>query len=169
MATAPPQPGSSSPQDTEAASTMAMEVEWGNSRFLREGYAPVDLSSSDEEDIAENQKFVDTCAQETRDKIEETRNQLHAWSSRGAQLHGDAFDHKNLMDTFENLIVFDDDDKCFSLDKDEQGLVIVTDITLGLRMAQRPAFSLDDALRTVIDLCGKCQKEIARKEATTSS
>ena len=65
----------------------------------------------------ENQKFVDTCAQETRDKIEETRNQLHAWSSRGAQLHGDASGQKSLMDKFENLIVFDDDNKCFSFEK----------------------------------------------------
>ena len=168
MATAPPQPGSSSPQDTEAASKMAMEEEWGNSRFLREGYAPVDLSSSDEEDTAENQKFVDTCAQETRDKIEETRNQLHAWSSRGAQLHGDAFGQKNLMDKFENLIVFDDDNKCFSLEKDEQGMVIVTDITLGLRMAQRHPFSLEDALRTIIDTCGNAKRNW-QKEATTSS
>ena len=48
------------------------------------------------------------------------------------------------------------------MDKDEHGAIIVTDITLGLRMAQRPAFSLGDALGTVIDFCGKCQKEMAK-------
>ena len=77
----------------------------------------------------------------------------------GARLVSNKFGQRAMEDAFLNQIVFDDENKCYAV-TEVDGMEVFSDITQGMRMAQKSGMTERDGLDVLLAKCGNCTKEL---------
>ncbi len=134
---------------------MAAE-EWTNTRrYGMERSNKVDIEESDIES-EDSDTLLQDLPEEDRAEMQLLAKELAKWATKGAKFIGDAFGQRGLEDALLGNICFDEDNKCYEVVTDENGLQVIHDLTQGLRMAQKSGMDERQSLAAIFTKCARC-------------
>ena len=124
-------------------------------RYGVEHVNEVDIEESDIESM-NSETLQDDLPEEEKVEMQLLALDLARWATKGAKLIGDAFGQRGLEDAFLGNICFDEDNKCYEVVTDENGLQVIHDLTQGLRMAQKSGMDERQSLAAIFTKCARC-------------
>ena len=142
-----------------ATNALVTDADWKGETFGVEHVLPTFDESSDEEQRGMSKAFVASCSRQTQEGIAKLRRDLLQWTTMGAKLVSNKFGQRAMEDAFMNQIVFDDENKCYAV-TEVDGMEVFSDITQGMRMAQKSGMTERDGLEVLLSKCGNCTKEL---------
>ena len=148
---------------TEAGIADMLPPDEGDSKWQGETWGGEATSDTVERSFeAEYQAFNNVLDEKLHERAlaqaETARRQLLMWATTGAELYGNWFGQKQLVEKWMGQAAFDNDNKCFHL-KEIDGCVVASDITEGIRMAKSSGFDAAECREAIMSKCEPCRLE----------